>query len=529
MFGTATDGKVRTGSSRRGRAAARTIRTKAVVAATSAAAAASVGFVGAPVASAADPSAVTINVTQDPTFTAGLLAGLLDQFGPDVLTIPLNIEIPNVPIVGTIVIGDLNLVLDNVAANAPSIYNAINGYNGWSSGSTRYRFPLTVGIGDGAYDLVNAYRAQLASVQGDTEQGLSPFVPGPDGSVNFTSQALVLVNNAYRPNGGILSRFAAPLNLFGVETSMPAAGKSSSTSGKITLNTATMDIAWAYSPLADFPVTLNPFSIVNSLFAAVPANLLGGIQEVAGLDVTNAGLNIAGALGILYKMSGGLVPVSDGQAWYGTLVPNELPILEPLRLPAQIINLIAGQQVVGTPLADALEPALKILVNIGYSDVVTPTDGGTYNRTFTTSATPEAFLSVDPLTPQEWAQVPGDVFRALVAGFQDAFPILRFGQPAPVLAVADDHLEVTYPTAPASVAAAVAQTDTAEAASALDAASVSGAAEVPTPEGERNVAGRAGVRVKAAPTKAETPSQDPDNGRGDGAHNRTARINRVAS
>lgn len=503
-------------------------RTKTMIAATSAAAATAVGFAGSPMATAADPSAITINVTQDPTFTAGLLAGLLDQIGPDVLTIPLNIEIPNVPIVGTIVIGDLNLVLDNVAANAPAIYNAINGYNGWSSGSTRYRFPLTLGIGDGAYDLVNAYRAQLASVQGATEQGLSPFVPGPDGSVNFTSQALILVNNSYRPNGGILSRFSAPLNVLGVDTSMPAPGKVSSDSGKIVLNTATMDIAWAYSPLADFPVTLNPFSIVNSLFAAVPANLLGGIQEVAGLDVTNAGLNVAGALGILFKMTGGLVPIPDGEAWYGTLVPNQLPILEPLRLPAQIINLIAGQQVVGTPLADALEPALKILVNVGYSDVVTPSEGGTYNRTFTTSSTPESFLSVNPLTPQEWAEVPGDVFRALIAGFQESFPILRFGQPAPVLTVSDNHLDVTYPSASSSAAVPSSASESVFVSAPESSESAPIADRIPPRAPLQDAPARSSGKARGAPKSESGARESADTTRGV-AHSAAARVNRSAS
>jgi hypothetical protein len=443
MFGTATGRKARRNA-------------KAKVAATAAAAAMGVGLAAAP------PAAADLNIpviTQDPVFTAGFLAGILAEIAPPKLTIPLNMSIP-VPVIGNVNIGDLELVLDNVASNPPSIYNANNSYAGWiNAGGTRYRFPATLGIGNGAYDLVNAYRAELASVQGITQPGYSPFVAGPSGSVNFTSQELILVNNPYRPNGGLLSRFAAPLNTLGIDTSMPAAGKNSSASGKITLNTGTLDIAWAYSPLADLPVTLNPFSVVNSLFAAVPLNLLGGVQ-LANLNIEDVGLSVASTLGILYKLSGGLVGVGDGAAFYGTLVPDELPILEPLRLPAQIINLIAGREVVGTPLADALQPALKILVNIGYSDVVTPSEGGTYDRTFTTSSTPESLLSVNPLTPEQWSQVPRDVITALIVGFQQAFPILRFGQPAPVLTTEDNHLAISYTAPTAATAAPVAGVDT---------------------------------------------------------------------
>ena len=84
-------------------------------------------------------------------------------------------------------------------------------------------------------------------------------------------------------------------------------------------------------------------------------------------------------------------------------------------------------------------------MNTGYTDIETPTQGGTYDRTFATSDVTTPFLSKAPLTPAEWAQVPGDVLRALVVGFQDAFPILRFGQTAPKLVVDGDHLKIVYP------------------------------------------------------------------------------------
>ena len=148
-------------------------------------------------------------ITQDPVFTAGILAGLIAGLGVDNVTIPLNLSIDSGIIgIGTITIGDLDLVLRNVPSSPQSIYNSINGWNGWStSGSTRSRFPATLGIGNGAYDTVNAYRAQLQSVAGDTPPGYTPFVPGPSGQTNFTSQALLLVQDPYRPNGGILTRF----------------------------------------------------------------------------------------------------------------------------------------------------------------------------------------------------------------------------------------------------------------------------------------------------------------------------------
>ena len=193
------------------------------------------------------------------------------------------------------------------------------------------------------------------------------------------------------------------------------------------LNTATVDLTWAYDLFSDFPVTLNPFSLVNSLLTVLPVNLAGG-TSLEALDLTAAGVNVAGTLGILRRIA--FLPISTGQAWYGTLLPNDLPILEPLRFPSRLINAVTGLNL-GTPLADALQPAAKILVNIGYSDVVTPADivadptlaetYQPYDRTFLTSATTEPFLSVNPLTPAEWLQVPGDVVKALVGGFVSVF------------------------------------------------------------------------------------------------------------
>jgi hypothetical protein len=81
------------------------------------------------------------------------------------------------------------------------------------------------------------------------------------------------------------------------------------------------------------------------------------------------------------------------------------------------------------------------LVNTGYSDVITPNNLDTcavkcntadaqtfadlgytaYDRSFLTPSVSEPFLSVNPLTPAEWAQVPGDVVRALYTGFKDVF------------------------------------------------------------------------------------------------------------
>ena len=208
-------------------------------------------------------------------------------------------------------------------------------------------------------------------------------------------------------------------------------------------------IALGYNAWSDFPATLNPFSLTNTALATfLPTYLLGG-ATIEGASTDTITLNL-----------GTLAGLNSTSTSYSTVVPNDLPLLEPMRLPVRVINAILGRLgssfKFGTPLADALQPALTILVNTGYTDVQTPTGGGTYNRTYDQSGNLVTYLSQAPLTPAEWVQVPGDVVRALVVGFQDSFPILRFGKTAPILTVNGNHLAITYPPA-ATPSAAVAK------------------------------------------------------------------------
>ncbi len=173
--------------------------------------------------------------------------------------------------------------------------------------------------------------------------------------------------------------------------------------------------------MSDFPVTLNPFAVVNSVFAGLPTNLLGGFT-VAGDDPATA----LPAVGVWLGLAAlGTAPA--GSSYYFTLNPNDLPLLEPLRLPVRIINAITGWNL-PTPIADALQPAAKILVNIAYTDVVTPADIAAnpsladdyepYDRTFSPAelSIPTPLYSRWPLTFDEYLRVPGDTLTALLTG-----------------------------------------------------------------------------------------------------------------
>jgi hypothetical protein len=430
---------------------ARKPATKLAVMGATAATAAAVAVGSAPLAGA-------LNVNQQ-VLTAGPLVNLLPALG---ITSVGPIALGAIPVIapeGAF----LTLQLVPIGYDTQNIYNTVNAlpfqrrpalvgnrnvfdrvYS--TSGSAAGQFPAVLGSGIGTKNLVDAYRTQIASINGNTPGGYTPYQPGTVQLPNQTNQELLYLRDPLRPNGGIEARFAPILNLFGVDTTLPTAGVKSNDAGTIKLNTGTVDLTWAYDTISDFPVTLNPFSIVNSLIAGLPTNLLGGVA-LTGLtgpdgptNTTELGLNVAGVLGILNRLSGGASDVSDGKAFYGMLLPNDLPILEPLRLPSRLINAVLGTDL-GTPFADALQPAFKILVNTGYSDVITPNNLDTcaskcntadaqtyaqlgytaYDRSFLTAATPEPFLSVNPLTPAEWLQVPGDVVKALIGGFGSVF------------------------------------------------------------------------------------------------------------
>jgi hypothetical protein len=156
--------------------------------------------------------------------------------------------------------------------------------------------------------------------------------------------ALVDVN---APNGGILERFNDP-NL--PQLTVPAFG--------ITFSGATpSDTPWdtviydqEYDGFSDFP--RYPIDLLSDLNAAL------GIAFVHGTLINFTDAQIAQAVKL---------PVSadyTGHTEYFMLPTQNLPLLDPLR----------DIPVVGNPLADLLQPDLKILIDLGYGNVDTPTD-----------------------------------------------------------------------------------------------------------------------------------------------------------
>lgn len=428
-----------------------------------------------------------------------------------------SITTPDIPVLGPVTIN-----LSGTGSNPVNLYNKINDFpfGGFFAGSF-FRQPggiigtaLNIASGPAAGNAVRAYEALLASAGGNTSEGYTPLTAsgrvnvatgnsctGGIGCIqgtNVTNLASILFNDWGTPNGGILTRLGGIFKFFGVDLSRP--GGSSASSTGIAVNVATVGLGWGYSAFSDAPVNLNPVSWLNTVLATLlPTNLLGGI-DIGGDNAVTLATRIAA-----------LATAGTSSTSYSTLVPKDLPLLEPLRLPSRIINFVLGRLGVkaklGTPLADALQPALQILSNLGYTDVKPPSEGGLYQRTYDLSSQYTPFLSKAVLTPKQWLQVPGDVIRALIVGFQDAFPILRFGGPAPHLVVDGNHLAISY--IPGPVAGTPSATTPAPTATATVAASTVKVAAATSVRKQAPVAAVPNSKKKAANSVAASSVSDP--------------------
>ncbi|TXI35953.1 MAG: PE-PPE domain-containing protein [Mycobacterium sp.] len=174
----------------------------------------------------------------------------------------------------------------------------------------------------------------------------SPYVPPkyplptiPDDlqdSINF-----VLVANEMNPNGGFLSRFP-DLNL--PSLGIPFYGAVPEDAYP------TVSYAREYDGFADFPrYTMNFLSVLNAGLGIVFVHT----QYVPAADCT-------GSFCLTKEQVETAIPLpttSPTQQYY--FMPTEnLPLLEPLRL----------IPIIGNPIADLIQPVLKVIVDLGYAD-----------------------------------------------------------------------------------------------------------------------------------------------------------------
>jgi PE-PPE domain len=289
------------------------------------------------------------------------------------------------------------------------------------------RVPVVAGFGLGAFAAGMSYQQVLADLPnqpgGANYSGTSPLA----GSI--TILPMILLRNPGRANGGLFARFYPVAALLGIDTVTPDTEVSSSSTGSglnipvgntgIVLGGANLipikvDGTVEYDPLSDVPAWPNPISLANSAAAlAFPTYILRGVTAdsltaVEGQATTQLGQALGNTTGPLALNLYLTVPVNNG-----------LPLLEPVKLPVDAINLLTGANL-NNPLATAVEPALTSLVNLGYTDVQRNVVDGVpeYDRTLDQGDVITPFGTLP--SGVDWAKVPGDLLAELAAGTQQA-------------------------------------------------------------------------------------------------------------
>ena len=164
-----------------------------------------------------------------------------------------------------------------------------------------------------------------------------PTIPaGLDDSISF-----VFVGNEMNPNGGLLSRFPG--------FAMPSVGLEFY--GATPENAyPTTNYALEYDGFADFPrYPLNVLSVLNAGLGIVFVHTKYADDEyLTQADVTPVSLG-----GTAIEL-----PTTSPTQRYFFMPTENLPLLQPLR----------GVPLIGNPLADLIQPALKVIVDLGYGD-----------------------------------------------------------------------------------------------------------------------------------------------------------------
>ncbi|GAT08672.1 ATPase [Mycolicibacterium novocastrense] len=352
--------------------------------------------------------------------TAGPLFTMLKLLGVDLGWVPglpnaIAEEVNNTPYLDAEVrLGDvlnkldiLGPVLDLINIPIPDI------------DAVEVRVPVVLSMGLGAFSAGAAYErivADLVNQPGGENADEHPLL----GSI--TILPMILLRNPGRANGGMFARFYPLFGLAGIKTVTPETEASYSgglpvpgtglSVGGANLIPIKIDATVQYDMLSDFAAWPNPFSLANNLFAGLlPTYMLRGVtldpEQLAQLD------DLAERIA-----SGDPLAVN----LYLTLRSATLPLLEPLYLAADVLNVVTLGAIARynpfSMVANALAPALTSLVNLGYTDVYYNPETGGYERTLTEAGDPTAFMSFPSV---DWAQVPGVIFTQLVQGIFKEF------------------------------------------------------------------------------------------------------------
>jgi hypothetical protein len=221
---------------------------------------------------------------------------------------------------------------------------------------------------------------ELRALQARRDQGLP--APSPD------DLSFIVIGSTNRPNGGLMSRLAG--------VSLPAPFGWTFDGAAPETDYHVLDISWEYDPMSDLPS--HPFNLLADLNAMVAMLTRHSFYYDADpTDPTQV-----------------LTDVTSGNTRYLTLKREHLPILEPFYL-LGVFN----------PLLDAVEPALRYVIDLAYDRTVSPAVA----------------------TPFQWTPINRDP-KAVAAGFAAAVVGANVSVPEPIRVVPPPPASTGQPTKP---------------------------------------------------------------------------------
>jgi len=333
------------------------------------------------------------------------------------------------------------------------------------------RIPVVIAFGLGALATGMAY----PQVEADLPNQPGGTGPNAEPGSSVTIVPMLLVLNPGRNDGGIAARFAPLFAPFGIDTATN--DFEVQTDGSAVLVPVKVDVGLQNDPRSDFAAWPNPVTLLNNAAAfAFPTYILRGSDlEGVGLQTLNPLVaNMVGNFGsaiigdgltvdlpgalpnidltraesiltldpVLTSLLGDTFPGIDIEIpngpeledqyealnQYYTIENGAQPMLEPFRYPTDLLSVLTGQTITN-PFADAVEPAITMLGNLGYTNVVQYGDDPNdfrddYQRDFSDnfgSNGGEAMPFFSFPENIKWEAVPADFARALAGGIEDAF------------------------------------------------------------------------------------------------------------
>lgn len=382
------------------------------------------------------PNSVADEINGSPYLEVGL-AGVLnlvkDQLDGAIAGGLLADDGPLGPLLGELLggavgdlLGDLELpaTLDGLVQGLDDLIALADPITGSLPDLVHARITPAVGIGLGAFAVAMAYQQVVEDLPNQPGGSNYEALTGRPNPIlgSLTVLPMILINNPARPDGGAAARFAPLAALFGIDTVNPhtqLTGENGVPLGNTGLHLGganvlpiLVDVGYEYQPMGDLAAWPNPVTLTNNLAAALfPTYMLRGLQ----LDGLSEQLGPQLGKVVSDALEGKPLAVN----LYLTLDSATLPMLEPLYLAADVLNLVGLSPLAQLPMrvANALAPALTTMTNLGYANAYRNQDG-TYDRDFSTAGDETPFMSFPDV---DWGKVPGDVIGQLFGGIQKEF------------------------------------------------------------------------------------------------------------